>query len=95
MADETPVDEVDTARQERTATRRAEIRRLTEKGAQLFAELKTNGATRNALILEDLEDNPGAPARELAAAANLTVMRIYALRDKAIKARDAETTKKG
>lgn len=63
--------------------RREEIKRLTQRGTELYAALDANSKKRNELILAELND--GALARELAELIGSGVARIYKLRDNAMK----------
>lgn len=65
--------------------RRAEIKRLTKVADDLYKQSKAVSAERGKLIVEEIEAEPKVPAREIAEAVGLTVARIYALRDKAMK----------
>lgn len=60
-------------------SRREEIKRLTQRGTELYEALKTNADKRNELIVAEMAD--GAVAREISEVSGLTVARIYRLRD--------------
>lgn len=65
--------------------RRDKIKRLTQRGVELYAALDANSKERNELILAELEE--GALAKELAELIGSGVARIYKLRDNAMKER--------
>lgn len=60
--------------------RRDRIKKLTDRGNELYAALQANAAERDAEIAAEMAE-PGVVANDLAKLTGLTVGRIYKLRD--------------
>lgn len=65
-------------------TRRDEIKRLTDRGSELYAALQTNADTRAKLVALEMAEE-GVVANDLTKLTGLTVARIYKLRDNGLK----------
>lgn len=63
--------------------RRQRIADLTREGKRLYTSLQANAAERDALIVAEMQD--GAVAKDIAAIADLSTMRVYKLRDNGLK----------
>lgn len=59
--------------------RQALIKKLTQRGAELYEALRLNAADRDAAILAEMDE--GTTPREVAELTGLTIARIYKLRD--------------